>query len=153
MRSSESTETILVMLVIAIVIGLAGGYFLIKLDERNAAPLTAGASTVEGQSSTASPLDGLLKGAVTSDDFATTFVAKCSEEISERADMHKYFRDQASAKQYCGCIVPWLQEKILNSELTLVDFYNMSREQKFPNKQIERQFIKETEYCIRNSAA
>lgn len=38
MRSSESTETIMVMLAIAIIAGLAGGFFLIKLDDRNAVP-------------------------------------------------------------------------------------------------------------------
>lgn len=156
MRSSESTETIVVMLAIAIIIGLAGGYFLIRLADRQseaAMPVSAAVAPRPEQSRPAdSQFVDVLRDKEVSDKYEEFFVASCAMSLAQ-GEAREFVHDKASARQICGCVFPWVQEKIMNKELTLADFETMNETKRFPSRSMQREFMNQLTVCLKESAA
>ncbi len=153
MRSSQGNESITVALIVAVIIGLAGGYFLIKMEGREAAaPVSASAPAAQDSASRQADEEviELLRDKEVSDEFADLFEAACSLGTQREAGASM---SRAEAKQLCGCIFPWVQEKIMNRELTRQDFDRMRADKRFPNREMQREFNKEVESCMKDGAA
>jgi len=156
MRSSESTETIVVMLVIAIIAGLAGGYFLIRLADHAGDAATPASATVIPRFEQSRPADSefvdVLRDKEVSDRYEDFFVASCAVSLAQ-GEARDLVHDKASARQICGCVFPWIQEKIMNKELTPADFDAMNETKQFPSRAMQREFMKQLTACLKEGAA
>ncbi|RJF88464.1 hypothetical protein D3874_16790 [Oleomonas cavernae] len=83
MRSSQGSEFIAVALVVAVVIGLAGGYFLIRMEDRggNAAVAVAPAPAGGPATGSLSLPDGVAMG-----DFRSMYLQGCVAGAQQNPD-------------------------------------------------------------------